>query len=339
MTNIILHIGHHKTGSTALQHWLAGNRRVLGESGILYPKLQHNSRFAHHILFPYFFSGDNCDPSILRLLGGNKAEAEKSSAQAWSRLKLEVIKRKPEFLVLSSETFFHVSGIEDMRRFGDALREISSHIEVVLYVRNPAELVLSSISTQYQVDPSFQWPPPDVRRAVIESYQQLQPDIIKVLKFDKEALAGGNIVEDFCQNVLHTDASRPDNFRKNESMSAEALSLMQNYIESRNASRFKPIPLRHRIFMSVLKRVDGIVPGYRKPRLLPGAERSLLKACSDLEWLQSEYEIQWPCPDERAEIDAQPIEYGCKINIAEICHLDPVRRKRLSRSMFLFGAS
>jgi len=70
---LILHVGPHKTGTTAIQKTLAGNRRALGEHGYSYPKIGF-SLFGHYKLFHALQQSNAELPEMLAALndaGGN----------------------------------------------------------------------------------------------------------------------------------------------------------------------------------------------------------------------------------------------------------------------------
>ena len=46
----ILHIGRHKSGTSSLQHFMAGNRDFLAGQGIVYPRAGSRNGIAHHLL-------------------------------------------------------------------------------------------------------------------------------------------------------------------------------------------------------------------------------------------------------------------------------------------------
>jgi len=336
MTRIILHIGHHKTGSTALQYSLAAHRKHLEKLGILYPKLP-GWNFVHHALFPYFFGIERCDPFILRRLGRPGSQALDASFEAWNQVKRQLIKQQPKTLLLSSESFFYVGEKEQMQRVARILREVADELEIVLYVRNPAEFVLSSISTQIQMDPHFHWPPPDIRKAVIESYQYLQPDKLHVLKFDKAELENGDITEDFCSRILPPSVKISSSFSANETMSAEAMLLMKQYGERNNSSRSKPMPVKQQVFRRILKHLDRHVHLFRRPNLRPDAETSILRGSTDMDWLAANYNIRWQCPDSKKKTDGGNFNYGSTFDIADICQLDSDRKTRLQKYMSMLG--
>jgi len=334
MTRLVLHIGHHKTGSTALQTALSNSRSALRERSVLYPRLP-GWRHIHHALFPHFFGNDHCDPYILRRLGGSPERALARSEAAWHTLCREVQRRRIECVILSSETFFTAGHPAQMERLGDILRQLADDIEVVCYVRHPADFVLSSFSTQIQLDARFQWPPTGIRRGVLENYQYAAPVKLHVVQYDGGSLPHGNVISDFSHRLLADRVPLSPVGRVNESLSAEAMALMADYVSRSGADRQRGMTLSHQLFRQLLRRVDRRVPGYRKPTLLPAARNAFLAASTDLDWLRDQYGIEWGA-DEHGPAGHIPT-YGAALDIRACCAYDPARARRIAR--ILPGAS
>lgn len=332
MTRIVFHIGQHKTGTTALQRHLANNRRRLGRMGVFYPRLP-GWRYAHHALFPYLFDVEHCDPYVLRRLGSTTRQALSVSRAAWDEICACVARLEPAIVILSSETFFRAGSFAQMARLGRVLREISDEIEVVCYVRNPAELFLSLFSTQIQIDAEFQWPPPGLRKDVLQAYEHVKAAELHVLKYSREALEGGDITQDFCTRFLGGSPGVASSRRVNTSLSVEAMIVMERYVVRHNASRNESMPLRQQIFRRLLKRADRLVGEAGRARLLPSAEASIVNACTDLEWLERNYNIKWSAaPGNLHGEPGEPVQ-GSDVSIQQICQFDPDRLRKLDRIM------
>lgn len=338
MTKVILHIGQHKTGSTALQYTLAANRRRLQENGVLYPRLP-GWTFAHHALFPHFFGVEHCDPFILRRLGSTPAAATAVSREAWKHLVSQVQREQPDCLLLSSESFFTSARTEQMQTLGNMLREITDETEIVCYLRHPADFVLSSLSTQVQMDARFLWPAPGVRREVIEAYEALQPSRIHVIKYDRSGLLGGDIVGDFMHRFVGTGVELPSGSRVNTSLSAEAIVVMDRFVTGNRSSRDRPMPYRQQVFRRILKYVDRATPGFRKPELLPAVKQSILQGCSDLDWLECSYGIKWPCESPASSRRSEVTRYGDTLSPLNSCHIDAGRLQNIDRLMSLVSVA
>ena len=338
MPKLIFHIGHHKTGTTALQFHLAQNRRPLARLGVLYPRLP-GWKYAHHALFPHLFDVEHCDPYVLRHLGSNEREALEASRKAWYDVCSSVTSQDPGVVVLSSETFFRAGSCAQMARLGQTLREIFDEIEIACYVRNPAELLLALFSTQIQVGAEFEWPPPDLRKAVLQAYEKVGAELIRVVKYSSDSLEGGDIKKDFSSRFIGRALDhRPPLNRVNQSLSPEAMVVMERYVVRHNAPINRAMPLRQQIFRRVLKEVDQFLGNSQKSRLLPSAEASILDSCTDLHWLESNYDISWPRVPESQRDKPARVVYGEKISLQDICHFDLDRFTRIRKIMSFLGA-
>jgi hypothetical protein len=114
---LILHVGPHKTGSTALQHALLNTRDALAEQGFDYP-LTGIQQFAHHQLYGVF-------------AGEARAVAELPVAKLLTDLD------HGRDVILSSENFIYLGE----RRLAELRDHLAGfRVEVVIFIRSPVEL-------------------------------------------------------------------------------------------------------------------------------------------------------------------------------------------------------
>lgn len=337
MTRLILHIGQHKTGTTSLQHQLAKHRPYLRSVGAIFPELPR-WKYAHHALFPHFFGLERCDPYVFRRLGDSPSRVIAASRAAWERVKKMVIKEDPLSVILSSETFFRAGIEEEMGRFASILREVFDEIEVVCYIRNPAELLVSLLSTQVQVRSQFEWPPPGLRKDVLTSYERIRANKYHIRKYDRDTLLKGDITYDFWRHLIDGDIPKLTSQSMNRSLSAEAMIVMKKYVEFSKKSPDGRIPLRQQVFRRLLHQLDYRVKGFRPARPRPAAEAEVMDACTDLEWLWNKHGIRWrkkPAADTQTR--AGRLTYGKEVSIVELCDVEMERLGRLERTVSLLG--
>ena len=131
MASVVLHIGSHKTGSTAIQTALAGNRRLLARHGLTYPDLG-GSPDAHHGLLAMW------NPALARFEPKGGAEA------AWRGLASRHALR-PGTLLLSSEEFSRAHGRRrtDYAWIREALSAFES-VEVICFLRDQISFTQSA---------------------------------------------------------------------------------------------------------------------------------------------------------------------------------------------------
>tara|TARA_R110002110_G_scaffold3754_1_gene19523 strand:- start:51050 stop:52003 length:954 start_codon:yes stop_codon:yes gene_type:complete len=128
MTTLYLHIGTHKTGSTATQNYLYQHRDELISRGILYPSAGLEGT-AHHRLCWACGQGDHtADPGlVISACQSIAAEAEQAEAD----------------VILSSEEFEYLQDLEHL----EVLQEYFD-VKVVLYVRKQDHYLESKYNQQ-----------------------------------------------------------------------------------------------------------------------------------------------------------------------------------------------
>jgi len=126
MKSLILHIGTHKTGSTALQQWFSANDEKLRDKGVLYPSSGRpvtGPVWGHHLL-----------PWAIQRRRGIDSE------KVWAELKKEIEASNAHTVVISSEEFDDLSKAE-VARVAEHLAPWS--LRVVIYLRNPYDFMVS----------------------------------------------------------------------------------------------------------------------------------------------------------------------------------------------------
>ena len=135
----ILHVGPPKTGSTTIQSFLRQNREILLDKGIL--ALAHNDIPRK---LPFFFrTGATLTPWARRRQLDQPQQMETLRKQTRSYIHSEIIKHKPDTLVLSSEGLSTMD-TADMVSMRDYLRGYASDIEILIFLRRPDFRTLSA---------------------------------------------------------------------------------------------------------------------------------------------------------------------------------------------------
>lgn len=122
--DLFLHIGMPKTGTTAIQHFLTGNRAKLATQGILYP-VGGTVRAAHHILGAAVF------PKRAAPLEGVPREV--ALEQATAAILAEIEASKPKRIVLSTEYLWGHLAPAKIAKLLEPFRGLNIH--VVPYLR------------------------------------------------------------------------------------------------------------------------------------------------------------------------------------------------------------
>jgi hypothetical protein len=128
---VLLHIGVHKTGTTALQAALAASRPELAEAGVLYPASGGTGQTAHHRA---------AMSSLGYAWGFVGRDSSTASPRAFEELAREVA-AWPGRVCLSSE-FWCEAGADQASRIVDALGR--PRVRVVVMLRNLGEVLASS---------------------------------------------------------------------------------------------------------------------------------------------------------------------------------------------------
>jgi hypothetical protein len=123
---VLVHIGMHKTGTTALQSLLAGNRDALGEHGVTYP----GDREAHHVHAR----------SLTQFDVGWQGENPAPPPHVWADLAADVT-QTPGRVVLSSEFFSAARGDQPDRLVDDLGR---ARVHILLGVRAMSAVAVSA---------------------------------------------------------------------------------------------------------------------------------------------------------------------------------------------------
>jgi hypothetical protein len=132
MTKLLLHIGHHKTGSSAIQVFLSKNRLELEKHKILYPLTGTDGKVAHHSIRGILESG------------------EYNEIQSFKRT-LTKESRAYELIVISSE---NLARLKNPQALIDIL-DFAEEIETILYVREPISYLISAYRQYIQAKTEF----------------------------------------------------------------------------------------------------------------------------------------------------------------------------------------
>lgn len=131
---LILHIGHYKTGTTALQVFFSQNHEFLTQHGVEYPDVwMHNSK---HSAFAF---------SILRAAGVQKLMYDYrdpvTPQDMWNDLYQYIGEQENPYTLISSEEFMRMGQFPNAQ---DILRQVLKNrpdwlkIKVIAYLRDPA---------------------------------------------------------------------------------------------------------------------------------------------------------------------------------------------------------
>jgi len=271
---LVLHIGYARTGTTAIQHFLAANRAALARQGIYYPAAGAWED-AHHglamVMGQHPFGGPQ-DPG----------DAE---AQLFDALRGEIDASGCDRIVLSTELFSirfgEIQASPHARKFLDRC----DSVRVVCFLRRPDTWIESCFAQQLWNSPDE--PPGDKDEFISEfvhaanyhfalvQWQRLAgPEALRVVVYE-QAEAGPGCVRSFCSLLgVDADAIGPGADRRvNARPSTAATEQLFQAMRGRNLSPEDRVELRNRI-----GRAAGPAPGRQNGRLFSAAQLARIES-------------------------------------------------------------
>lgn len=229
MTTAYLHIGLHKTGTSAIQHALFNGREILDRHGILYPSLASNHS---HRMFSLF-----CD--LPERFGINIREG--LSGEALVNFNHETRETLRHALTCGSYDKVVLSGEEMSRLTASAVQRLHAFFDdcgtsavVIAYIRPPASAINSLIQEfvkhggQFPDSPG-EFPTPNFRsiKPFVEYFDDSQL-LFRPVQGNLDS--GFNSVQDFMATIGRPDlAQELPQSRANESFSEIAVRVLERY--------------------------------------------------------------------------------------------------------------
>ncbi|WP_424929244.1 hypothetical protein [Amaricoccus tamworthensis] len=293
----LVHIGMSKSGSTALQNTLAKSRRYLRSKGVLYPDNPRSCPFNNHRLLVASYRKYDDLPRHIRnrdiYTSGNIAQKTREFHDCIQR---QIRRRKPDCVVLSSETLFHRI-LEDNR---DAVRqtyaEFGDNIGFMAYLRRPADHFLSSLQQGLRATHRIKTPRAPAFRIVLETYEECFGSRITVRQFHRETLENGNVIDDFSRHFLGEYGVGPGRLTaakfSNESVSAESMDILARYRARFHGDRHNVLSSDTRSLVVELAAADRQV-GASRPKLRDGVANMIDHSRDDPLWLRDEMGIEF----------------------------------------------
>lgn len=144
MRKVILHVGLHKTGSSAIQETSAKNRDRLKEAGYYYPTFGDTKWTNHSIPLCLLFMGDREEKHSVIDIFPDSLEREHAAKQKKNALLNELNDYPLLDIIFSGEdiSLLETAELYSLKEFIRCDLEIDD-ISVILYVRNPVLLAIS----------------------------------------------------------------------------------------------------------------------------------------------------------------------------------------------------
>ncbi|MDO5622708.1 MAG: hypothetical protein Q4G24_14710 [Paracoccus sp. (in: a-proteobacteria)] len=227
MTDLILHIGTEKTGSTSIQRALAVCRDRLAAQGVLYPRMMDTP---NHTELALLGMGDRPeDPLQMQELARTGLGYDAYVAEALRRLDAEIAASGAQKVVLSNEHChgrLHDEGF--VARLHDHLAPRFGAVQVVVYLRRQDRMAVSHHSTRLREGGQGQVFPAKAPGSPFYDYAQLLDfyaerfgtDAITVRLFERDRMVGGDVVPDFFHTAA-LGAAPPHKIAANPSVSRQ----------------------------------------------------------------------------------------------------------------------
>jgi hypothetical protein len=186
---ILLHIGWHKTGTSAIQAFLAANRqRLFEQSGVLYPETGLSGR-AHHELAHSLVKPGAVPPGM------------------WPRLAEELDSKSWRTAIISAESL-HRADSAAVRVMRDTLSRPWRRIMAVCYLRQPDHYLEASYAQRVKSGALDQdWPEyrdksvfkgaPNYQQVVDRFRGELGMDAVRLRPYDTTQWPEGSLMRDF----------------------------------------------------------------------------------------------------------------------------------------------
>lgn len=217
MSKIFLHIGMHKTGSTAIQSALSG----FDNGRVQYADLGYEN---HSIPFYTAYSGKHQDYHIWKSAGLNPDQIEQKRQECLDLILKCVASAGDENIVFSGEdiSLLPKPALVDI---SELFKSHGKTATVIAYVREPESFIQSNFQEDVKSgrnDPSPA--PPNYRFRVEKFIDVFSSENLIVRVYDRASLHKNDIVQDFCRLI---GAASPGSGRNdNSSLSTEAVKVI-----------------------------------------------------------------------------------------------------------------
>ena len=281
---LTLHIGTEKTGSSSIQKFLKTNQKLLSESGTEIPKTLGDGI---HYKLQLMANSDEFQDDFLRNLGLHRDmdKRKKAIAQWRKEFKDEIDNSTTMNWIISCETLHsRLTTEEEIEKLKTILEPLFEVINVLVYLRNPVELMTSRANEYVKSGFILEIPRPAEQQGfdicnhehTIKTWRNRigQGEFMPRL-FDRSFLKNKDLIDDFC-SCCNIDRSKLIGVqRQNSSMPyycAKLISEVNRYVPRRWVdgtlikSRWELVNLMRKALKSgsVLQAEDKTIETYRK---------------------------------------------------------------------------
>lgn len=243
-----LHIGFHKTGTSAIQDALFGYE---DEQTVYAPLPQPN----HSIPLSLMFMQNPHQLHVFKKQGQDRkavARRRKAALQQFGT----VLASTGKDVILSGEGLSLNLNEKAVSGFLGFLRREFASLKVIAYVRPVEPYLVSMFQQTVKLDgrSSLELKIPDYAKRLQPWIDGVGAENVTAVKYDRKSLAGGDIVTDFCTR-LGLDRSRAAASSANTGLSAEAVALL--FCHNRLNGRLMGSPRADRAHNRLVERLEG----------------------------------------------------------------------------------
>lgn len=330
---VIVHIGAHKTGTTSIQDFLFSRRdELLNRENILYPTSRSIGFKQNHtdLTAGVFHNHDDLGRMVVSRIKSSGAERDVYYGTYVEELRSEIEASSCDKVVLSTEAFFRHANDFDWHKLSRDIGIPLEFFRFVVYLRDPAHHYLSLVQQRIKYSSRFKSPKSVPFRKVVQSYEDKFPGrvSIRILELVSDSVAD---IKSVIGIKAYDEFDNPVE-RKNESLSAEAMQLIQLYRQRFMSDLDNVVDAKGRRLLQVVMNADANLVGGIKPKLFQNVYDSInLGVFDDISWLESqcEVDIPWKISQRMNKIDTGGISL-----ISDICFVDKDRLSMLNLHVF-----
>lgn len=326
--NLVLHMGHAKTGSTAVQKTLAAARTWLRKNGILYPEtaiIPHN----HRVLMPAIFS-DNLAGGLGIRMGATPNEILKRSELEWSSVYQQINSYNPKKIILSAEGWFKPLNDVSAQRILEKSLYISDRRPIVFaYIRSPSSFYLSNTQQRLRGGRGLEDPKSFRRLEAIKSFENFLNIQVNLRTYEGACLYNGDVVADFSEWIGLSEMGQQYSIgRVNESVSAEAMSVLFN-LAAKNPPSTRHELTKQRKLTKIVLSVDEELDNPTRPKLHTHVASYIDFLNNDFTDLYDSYSLFF------SDIDYISLRRGRKVEKPKISSIEDICEINFDRRNFM----
>ena len=233
-TDVVLHLGTGKTGTTTIQHLMRLSRPALAEVGVLYPITPGPVR---HTKFGLSFRSDDDLATMPAWKRMRARDPERFRRRVQRKLRNEIANADLPRVLFSDEALYGFRG-ETLARLRAFTDELGGHVRLVVYLRRQDDHLISYYQQQVKVGETrrlVDWAKTDrsstydYARRLSDWRRGMEHAELVVRRFERSAFRDGSLEADFLDAADIQGVPATPVERKNESMSAEAVEFFRIY--------------------------------------------------------------------------------------------------------------